>query len=147
MFIAYIALLAKFIIMKAALRESMAAAAAVSALLSLSLSLSHPQCSYYLYNLARPDRNGIPINNLSADDVTYIYLNLHRSIAVFCDVAVWFLLYLGWIYSETLWWIGFANFHIFGWTPYYCHIYSVFLTSEIRTTSILRTTDNADGPE
>ena len=54
----------------------MAAAAAVSALhvitlmfsLSLSLSLSHPQCSYYLYNLARPDRNGIPINNLSADE-------------------------------------------------------------------------------
>ena len=32
---------------------------------------------------------------------------------------IWFLSYLGWIYSETLWWIGFANFHIFGWTPYH----------------------------
>ena len=32
-------------------------------------------------------------------------------------------------------------------TDCFCHIYSVFLTSEIRTTSILRTTDNADGPE
>ena len=47
-----------------------------------------------------------------------LILRLARTIQGPCRFAVWFLSYLGWIYSETLWWIGFANFHIFGWTPY-----------------------------